>query len=97
MSRRNIIKCSNCQQEYLPGEIYYPKEFLGQPKHIAKDVYGRIIGYEGQDQNLEETFRCDNCNTLFKVSCKLNFTVESLDDEDSYRTTLFHRLFMNES
>ena len=64
MSRRNIIKCPNCQQEYMPGEIYYPKEFLGQPKYIVRDIYGCILGNEGIEQNTTETFCCENCNTL---------------------------------
>lgn len=93
MSRRNIIKCPNCQQEYLPGEIYYPKEFLGQPKYIVRDIYGCILGNEGIEQNTTETFCCENCNTLFKISAKITFNTEILKTEKDYTTKVTNRLF----
>lgn len=39
----NKIKCPFCDTEYLPGEIYLPKHFLGQPIDIERDIAGNIL------------------------------------------------------
>lgn len=37
MTKYQVIRCPQCGAEYLPGEIYLPKYFLGQPKNVSKD------------------------------------------------------------
>ena len=55
------IKCPDCGAEYLPAEIFYPDEFFGKPNSIEKDVYGKLLFFNGNDMNLTETYRCDYC------------------------------------
>ena len=40
-----FICCPKCNYQYLPGEIFNPKYFLGQPKHIIRNGMGEILGY----------------------------------------------------
>lgn len=68
-----IIACPICGWEYLPAEIFLPNEFLGKPKDIVKDSYGKIIGYSGSSMNDSETYKCDNCNSTFEVVSTTNF------------------------
>ena len=48
------ITCPRCGAQYLPGEIYLPKAFLGQPKLIEKDFAGKILDYLGESMDLSE-------------------------------------------
>lgn len=61
------IICPVCGRQYLPGEIYLPKNFLGQPKYVEKDCSGKIIFADGGDMCLKETYQCDKCDTTFEV------------------------------
>lgn len=72
----NIIKCPVCEAEYLPGEIFYPNAFLGQPKDIEKDYLGKIIYSRDGEQNLVENFVCDKCNTKFTIEANVSYTVQ---------------------
>ena len=74
MKNQKII-CPFCGTEYLPGEIFLPKLFLGQPTNVERDIHGKIIWQEGVDQNLQETFCCVNCNKDFSIKADINFTV----------------------
>lgn len=79
--RYDIIRCPVCGAEYLPGEIYLPNEFLGQPKYIEKAYSdGHILDYVGNQpnsMNLVEHYKCDRCNSNFKVVARVSFnTVE---------------------
>jgi hypothetical protein len=64
----NFIICPHCGFQYLPGEIYDPKHFLGQPKDIVRNNVGEILGYEGIVTDLEETYICENCNNVYLIS-----------------------------
>lgn len=75
------IICPKCNLQYLPGEIYLPKEFLGQPKRIEKDCYGRIVNYYEHSMNLSEKYTCDKCGTTFSVRAKVIF--DTYIDEES--------------
>ena len=72
----NNIRCPYCDWEYLPGEIYLPNHFLGQPKDVTRTSDGKIDLYDGLEQSLEETFTCLNCNKNFKI--KANITYETI-------------------
>ena len=94
MSREEkfVIKCPYCNTEYLPGEIYIPKNFIGQPKDVSRTIDGKIDVAYGLNYDLTESYTCDKCNNTFKIMAKVNFTTEkdvkrSYDDE--YVTNLY--------
>lgn len=85
------IVCPNCGAEYLPCEIYYPKSFLGDSRDIDK-IKGKIDSFDGMPMQLEETYTCDHCDTLFQVAAKVTFKTNVLDKYDmskAYATPLF--------
>lgn len=76
-----VIKCPKCGYSYLPGEIYLPEHFLGQPKKIEKEgATGKIMYYEGTPQDPEEVYVCDKCRTPFLVTTFMSFDTEVLDE-----------------
>lgn len=86
MKDQNVIKCPNCDTCYLPGEIFLPKHFLGQPKEIERDITGNIVWNEGIEQDLNETFICEKCGKRLKVRANISYNVEvdkikDLDEE----------------
>ena len=62
-----LIKCPYCGREYLPCEIFYPDDLLGNASDIVKDENGKILSYEGTNMNLKEEYTCDWCNKSFTV------------------------------
>ena len=76
-----FICCPKCNYQYLPGEIFDPKYFLGQPRNIIRNNVGEILGYEGIMMDTTETFTCEHCNHTFKVIGKININVECPDDD----------------
>ena len=78
MTKYQVIRCPQCGAEYLPGEIYLPKYFLGQPKNISKDFQGMIVDAEGLPQDLTETFTCNKCATLFEVKANIDYKTKIL-------------------
>ena len=76
------IKCPNCRYEYLPGEIFMPNNFLGQPRYVHRDERGNILEFMGIEQNAQESFVCENCDKLFNIECEFNFKVSYNEDED---------------
>lgn len=97
-----VITCPTCGCEYLPGEIYLPKAFLGQPRDIDKKYdTGQVMNYSGDSMNLEEHFICEKCLTPFKVMAKVSFNTveESLYDfNNDYVSKLKKEsLFLDES
>ena len=75
-----FICCPKCNYQYLPGEIFEPKYFLGQPKHIIRNGMGEILGYEGIMMDPTETFICENCGEEFTVSARLSITVKTNEE-----------------
>lgn len=67
-----IIPCPYCGAEYLPGEIFLPKTFLGEPKHIDRDDNGKIVSFVGTNMNTYESYTCDFCGTTFKIKATVN-------------------------
>ena len=79
------IICPKCGTQYLPGEIYLPESFLGQPNQIIKNCYGEILDYYGGSMNLSETYQCDKCDTVFSVKATVQFNT-SVKDELNIKT-----------
>lgn len=87
-----VIKCPYCNWEYLPGEIYLPKYFLGQPTDIFRLVDGKIDYEFGTPQDLTEHFICDKCNKPFTVSASITYKVtkdDQFDFDSDYTSELF--------
>ena len=85
MNRYQTIHCPYCDAEYLPGEIFLPKYFLGQPKDIEKDYRGLILIHDGVDQDLNETYTCDYCKNIFSIKAEIRYKVEEkLNLQDAY-------------
>lgn len=81
MSRKmNTIKCPYCGARYLPGEIYLPKTFLGEPTKVYRDEKGNILGFDGTDMNLNESYTCDYCGKKFFVETSVLFKTETTKD-----------------
>jgi hypothetical protein len=78
-----LIACPKCGHQYLPAEIFTPNAFFGKPYGIERNYNGDIMEYEGQSIDLFDTYTCDNCDTLFRISTKLSFTT-SLGEEDTF-------------
>lgn len=92
MAKKTTIRCPHCGWEYLPGEIYYPNDFVGKPWNIIRDAQGNILGYDGDDMNTAEYFQCEHCNKEFKVDASITFRTEStnnvFDDGDEFVSVL---------
>ncbi len=91
-----VITCPTCGREYLPAEIFYPDKFMGRPEDIVRDIYGRILDYEGDPVELVESYICDHCNTEFIVKARIGFATESTKTENfdnEYSAPLQHDLF----
>lgn len=90
MAKKTTIRCPHCGCEYLPGEIYFPDEFVGQPTHIIKDEEGQVLGFDGTDMNTTEEYCCDKCGAKFTIDASITFrTAEIVDDFDTeYATPL---------
>lgn len=91
MSDIITIECPKCGKEFLPGEIYLPKHFLGQPTDILRNNQGKVEDYLGIPMNLEEEYVCDKCGSHFKVQAKLSFKATDLPkyNTKNYRSKLF--------
>lgn len=74
MQPKKVIKCPHCGWEYLPGEIFYPDNAIGQPVNIVRDSLGHII-YEEYLENkeplAEEEFWCEHCEKPFVAEIEL--------------------------
>lgn len=70
------ITCPNCGAEYLPAEIYYPKDFFGNPSHISKTQQGKIEFHSGTNMDLKETYVCDYCKRTMHIKAFINFSVD---------------------
>lgn len=80
MAKKTTIRCPHCGTEYLPGEIYLPKAFLGQPTDIIRDHQGNILGFQGYDMNTTEEFICDKCDKKFSVDASVSFKTSVVND-----------------
>ena len=94
-----IIQCPKCGREYLPAEIFVPQAFFGTPFDIVRDVYGKILDYDGTSVDTVETYTCDKCNTLFQVRAKMTFLVDNTivgDMDEEYSSPLLTNTLFTE-
>ena len=85
------IKCPKCRAEYLTAEIFIPKSFVGEPRLIDKDESGIIQNHTGTNMNVIEHYKCDYCNTPFKIGAKIQFVTaieEKYDFDTDYVSSL---------
>lgn len=80
--KENIITCPYCGMEYLPSEIYMPKDFLGNPGDIYKTPSGNLEAYEGESMNLQEEYVCDGCGKLFEVEAEVRFRTKEKQEDN---------------
>lgn len=85
-----VIKCPECGAEYLPAEIFYPKDFFGNPSSISKDRLGKIQFFAGKNMNLQETYICDYCKRKMTVTADIQFHVQ-IEEIKPPRVTHFNR------
>ena len=94
---KKVITCPHCGWEYLPAEVVYPTQVVGQPiaKTIIRDPLGKILFYEWRENDTplsEESFICDNCNRPFIVEIDPIFKTkkqeEALDFSTSYASLI---------
>ena len=78
-----FIVCPHCNYQYLPGEIFSPIHFIGQPKNIVRNHLGEILGYEGLQMDTVETYNCENCHKDFEVSAKIKFLTNSEQEAEA--------------
>ena len=88
------ISCPNCGAEYHPAEVFISDYITGKPKHIEKDNEGKIIDCIGLQQDLEEIYKCDKCNTTFKVIAKFDYTVKPLQKLNNKTTVSLRKYSM---
>lgn len=69
----NVITCPKCGREYMPAEIFIPKNLLGNPAVIKRDSEGKIQDFIGADMDLNERYCCDSCNTVFGIAADISF------------------------
>ena len=81
-----IIKCPHCGCEYLPNEIFYPDELLGDASNVVRDENGKIIFHEGNNMNLKEEYVCDWCNKSFVAELKVEIVTSKpeVDFDDDF-------------
>lgn len=92
-----VIKCPECGAEYLPAEIFYPKEFFGNPNNISKDRLGKIQFFSGRNMNLQETYICDYCKRKMTINTEIDF-IAKVEELKQPHVTKFNRsnLLLNE-
>lgn len=83
------IKCPKCGYEYLPCEIFLPKDTLGDATNIIKDETGKILFYDGHSLNLKEEFVCDHCGANFSIEGQMSFKTKEIKDlfDDDWTTS----------
>lgn len=84
-----VIKCPHCGYEYLPGELFLPNNFLGQPKKPIRDALGKILYVEYyEDKELDTTTKyiCDNCDKLFITETTMTFKTKAEEEELDFTT-----------
>lgn len=77
-----LIICPFCGAHYLPDEVFYPEDFIGEHYDVSKDEEGHIEHCLGYDGKVEEEYTCDHCGHTFKVVAELSFVTEPSKNHD---------------
>lgn len=100
MKKFLTIKCPKCGREYLLEEIYSPYGLFGRPKNIVKDTDGKIISFEGDTIDTEETFTCEKCECTFDVELRITADTKvnvEQDFSEDYSVPIYkERLLLDE-
>lgn len=80
MNRKSTVTCPSCGAEYLPAEIFYPNSFFGRPRDIVRGDDGKLLGFNGTDMDLCETYICDVCKKKFTVTATMTFKTTPFTD-----------------
>lgn len=86
-----VIKCPKCGYEYLPGELFVGNAFIGRPKDISRTFDGKILYFDGNTMDTDETFICERCNAPLKLHADVTFRVNvdtKRDFSDDYTSQL---------
>lgn len=80
--QKNLVtlRCPVCNQEYMPSEIFFPDVVFGKQYDITRDNEGNIKFYLGEDQDFNEEFICESCNTKLNINMKMSFDVTTKED-----------------
>ena len=100
-NNKNYITCPYCGTEYMPCEIFIPNSFINQTRDIEKDHMTGKIMYTPKDAlETKEEYKCDRCNSTFKIEAKVSFFTDKLSNVDfntDYTMNLSkNRLFLKE-
>lgn len=85
-----VIRCPHCGAEYLPGEIYFPGDLIGQPDDVVKDSLGKII-YEDyfsddHEPSMTEHFTCEYCEKPFVIEAVVTYKAKEEAPEKDFTT-----------
>lgn len=81
MKKNILIKCPYCGRQYLPGQLFVPNEFLGQPTDVIRNSNGEIVGFQGSTMDTTEEYICDTCDNKFRIEASINFKVTKVDED----------------
>ena len=77
MSRKlNVITCPKCGREYMPAEIFIPKNLLGAPSVIKRNADGKIEDFICCDKWIDK-------NPVKKIA--INYCPDLMADSELYR------------
>ena len=94
MENRKIIKCPHCGTEYLAAELFLKTDLIGNPRDIERDVEGKIIFVDGDEECFETKYTCDGCGKVFKVNASVEYVAEPVVRE--YKTQKEEKLILEE-
>lgn len=96
-----VITCPICGQQYLPSEIFFPEDLLGEPTEIMKSTSGKIDFFLGKEPDFDETYICDNCGTKLNIHANITYKIDAETDkfEEEYvsKFTKPNKLILEES
>lgn len=92
--RDNVITCPFCGREYLPSEIFIPKNFFGKPEDIDRSVTGEIEVFSGSTMDTTEDYVCDGCGKQFVVESEIKFRAVP-KEENKFDTVYTSHLYSN--
>ena len=96
---KQLLVCPKCGAEYLPCEIFYPKEFFGGSPRIVKNAEGKMISPSDNTMQMSESYECDYCHCMMQVQAKIGFTVKvdvMNDFSEDYSAPISNKMVLDE-